>query len=46
MKNFFVNTKYCLISNSNVNSVVTDMNNIESSLDFDRSNQGCNINNI
>jgi len=38
-------TKYCLISNSNVNTVVIDMNNIESSIDSERSNKEYDINN-
>ena len=44
-ENFYIITKYCPISNSNVNTVVTDMNNIESSTDSDCSNKVYNINN-
>jgi hypothetical protein len=43
-KNFFI-TKYCPISNSNISTVVTDMNNIKSSTDSDSSNEVYNINN-
>jgi hypothetical protein len=42
---FFIITKYSLISNSNVNTDVTDMNNIESSTDSDSINKEYNINN-
>jgi len=41
----FVISKYCSISNSNVNTVVTDMNNVESSANTDSSNKENNINN-
>ena len=37
MENFFIISKYCPISNINVNIVVTDMNNIESSTDSNSS---------
>jgi len=43
---FFIITKYSPISNSNVNTVITDMKNIESSTDSDSSNKGYTINNI
>jgi len=42
---FFIISKYCPISKSIVNIVVTDMNNIESSTDSDSSNEVYNINN-
>jgi len=35
----FIISKYCPISNNNVNTVVTDKNNVESSTDFDSSNK-------
>jgi len=35
---FFIISKYCPISNSNVNTIITDMNNIESSSDDNNSN--------
>ena len=35
MKNFLLISKYCPISNSSVNTVTTDMNNMESSIDSD-----------
>jgi len=41
---FYIISKYCPISNSNVDTVITDMNNIELSSDSD--NEGYNINNI
>ena len=41
----FAITKYYPISNSNVNTVVTDINNIESSTDSDSSNEVYKINN-
>ena len=41
----FVTRKYCPISNSNVNTIILDMNNIESSIDSDGSNKEYNINN-
>jgi len=44
MKNFFIITKYCPISNSNVNIFITDMNNIDSSTDSDSSKEENNIN--
>ncbi|KAG4087833.1 hypothetical protein H8356DRAFT_1325011 [Neocallimastix lanati (nom. inval.)] len=44
-ENFYIITKYCPISNSNVNTVVTDMNNIESSTDSNSSNEVYKINN-
>ena len=42
---FFIISKYCPISNSNVKTVITDMNNIEQSSDSDSSNEVYNINN-
>jgi len=42
---FFIISKYCPISNSNVNTVITDMNNIESNTDSDSGNGEYNINN-
>jgi len=36
---FFIISKYCTISNSNVNTVIIDMNNIELSTDSDCSNE-------
>jgi len=44
MKKFFLISKYCPILNSNVNTVVTDMNNIELSIDSDSSKEGYYIN--
>ena len=44
-ENIFLIFKYCPISNSNVNTVITNMNNIESSTDSDSSNEVYNINN-
>jgi len=44
-KIFFLISKYCPISNSNVNTVITNMNNVESSTDSDSSNEVYNINN-
>ena len=41
---FYIIYKYCPISNSNVDTAITDMNNIELSSDSD--NEGYNINNI
>ena len=41
----FIISKYCPKSNINVNTVITDMNNIESNIDSDRSNKVYNINN-
>jgi len=41
---FYIYSKYCPISNSNVNTVITDMNNIESSSESDNSNGVYNIN--
>ena len=46
MKKFYIISKYCPISNSNVDTVITDMNNIELSSDSDSSNEEYNINNI
>jgi len=43
---FYIISKYCPISNSNVDTVITDMNNIEQSSDSDSSNEVYNINNI
>jgi len=43
-KKFFIIIKYCLISNSNVSTVVTDMNNVESSTDSDSRNEVYKIN--
>jgi len=43
---FHIISKYCPISNSNVDTAITDMNNIEISSDFDSSNEAYNINNI
>ena len=43
---FYIISKYCPISNSNVDAVITDMNNIELSSDSDSSNKVYNINNI
>jgi len=45
MKKFFVITKYFPISNRNVNTVVTDKNNIELNINFESSNEKYNINN-
>jgi hypothetical protein len=42
---FLIISKYCPISNSNVNTVITNMNNVESSSDYDSSNEVYNINN-
>jgi len=42
---FFKISKYCLISNSNVNTVITDMNNIESSTDSVSCSEVYNVNN-
>jgi len=42
---FFIISIYCPISNRIVNTVITDMNNIESSTDSDSSNEEYNINN-
>ena len=42
---FFIISKYCPISNSNVDTVITDMNNIELSSDSDSCNEIYNINN-
>ena len=36
---FYFISKYCPISNSNVNTVIIDMNNIELSSDSDSSNE-------
>jgi len=44
-KFFFVISKYCPVSNSNVNTIVTDINNVESSTDSDSSNKVYNVNN-
>jgi len=44
-KKFFIISKYCLISNSNENTIITDMNNVESSTDSDSRNKKYNINN-
>ena len=38
-KFFFINSKYCPTSNGNVDTVITDMNNKESSTDSDSSNK-------
>ena len=46
MKIFYIISKYCPILNSNVNTVTTDMNNLELSSDSDSSNEVYNINNI
>ena len=43
---FYIISKYCPISNSNVDTVTTDMNNIELSSDSDSSNEVYNINKI
>ena len=43
---FYIISKYCPISNSNVDTVITYMNNIELSSDSDPSNEVYNINNI
>ena len=43
---FYIISKYCQISNSNVDTVITDMNNIELSSDFNSSKEVYNINNI
>jgi len=43
---FYIISKYCPISNSNVDAVITDMNNIELSSDSNCSNKVYNINNI
>jgi len=42
---FYIISKYCPISNSNVNTVITNMNNIELSSDSDSSNEVYNNNN-
>ncbi|ORY20484.1 hypothetical protein LY90DRAFT_707832 [Neocallimastix californiae] len=42
----YIISKYCPISNCNVDTVITDMNNIELSSDSDSSNEEYNINNI
>ena len=42
---FYIYSKYCPISNSNVNTVITDMNNVDLSIDSDNSNKIYNINN-
>ena len=39
----FVTRKYCPISNSNVNTIILDMNNIESSIDPDSSKEEYDI---
>ena len=41
----FIISKYCPISSNNINTVITDMNNEESSVDSDSSNEVYNINN-
>jgi len=41
---FFVISKYYPISNSNVSTIITDINNVESSTDSDSSNEVYNIN--
>ena len=43
---FYIITIYCPISNSNVDTVITDMNNIELSSDSDSSNEVYDIDNI
>ena len=43
---FYIISKYCPISNSNVDTVITDRNNIEQSSDSDSNNEVYNINNI
>jgi len=43
---FYIISKYCPISNSYVDTVITDINNVELSSDFDCSNEVDNINNI
>ena len=45
IEKYFIISKYCPISNSNVNTVITNMNSKESSSDYDRSNEVYNINN-
>ena len=40
----YIISKYCPISNNNVDTVITDMNNIELSSDSDGSNKVYNIN--
>jgi len=45
MKNIFIFSKYCPISNSKVSTVITYMNNIESNTDSDSSNEVYNIKN-
>jgi len=42
---FFVISKYCPISNSNLSTVITDINNIESNTNSDNSIEEYNINN-
>ena len=42
---FFIISKYCSILNSNVNTIVTDMNNVESNTNSNGSNEAYNINN-
>ena len=41
----FVIPKYCPISNININTIVTDINNIKSNTDFDSCSEVYNINN-
>ena len=43
---FYIISKYCPISKSNVDTVITDMNNIELSSDSDSNNEVYNINKI
>ena len=43
---FYIISQYCPISNSNVDTVITDMNNIELSSDSDSTNEVYNTNNI
>jgi len=42
---FFIITKYCSISNNNVDTVVIDMNNVESSIASNSSKEEYNVNN-
>jgi len=44
-KKFFIISQFCPMPNNNVNIVITDMNNIESSIDSNSGNEVYNINN-
>ena len=45
MKNIVVINKYCTTKNSYVDTVITDINDVELSTDSDSSNEEYNINN-